>query len=50
MQLHSKGLMLSTRALVADGNGSRSSLPNRRQKHRNKDYFDQNNTVLIPGM
>ena len=31
------------------GNGSRSPLPNR-PKHRNKGYFDQKDTVLIPNV
>ena len=49
MQSHLKGLMLSTR-ISCHGNGSRSPLPNGHKKHRNKGYFDQNNTVHIPNV
>ena len=46
MQLHLKGLMLSTQ-ISCHGNGSRLPLPNVHKKHGNKGYFDQNNTVRI---
>ena len=49
MQSHLKGLMLLTR-ISCHGNGSRSPLPNSHKKHRNKGYFDQNNTVRIPNV
>ena len=49
MQSHSKGLMLSTRHQLP-WKRQPFAITQPSQKHRNKDYFDQINTVLIPNV